>query len=161
MERIERTARIEAVARPRATRAYAQPQFSAEAEPDVPSWDVQAVPPATIDRLRGEVEALRERLAHAAPKRAVVEMDKAITLLCRRVEDIREAGEGDALAKAILAMAANLSLDTVAEGIETPVQAERLRALGCRLGQGYLFAPALPAEAIPAMFERDAVTYAR
>lgn len=92
MERIERTARIEAVARPRATRAYAQPQFSAEAEPDVPAWDVQAVPPATIDRLRGEVEALRERLAHAAPKRAVVEMDKAITLLCRRVEDIREAG---------------------------------------------------------------------
>jgi len=77
------------------------------------------------------------------------------------VEDIREVGEGDALAKAILAMAANLSLDTVAEGIETPVQAERLRALGCRLGQGYLFAPALPAEAIPALFEPHATSCPR
>ena len=69
------------------------------------------------------------------------------------VEDIGESGEGEALAKAILAMAENLSLDTVAEGIETPVQAERLRVLGCRLGQGFLFSPALPAERIPAIFE--------
>ena len=60
------------------------------------------------------------------------------------VDDIREDGEGEALAKTILSMAANLSLDTVAEGIETPIQAEKLQSLGCRLGQGYLFAPALP-----------------
>ena len=65
------------------------------------------------------------------------------------VDDIREGGGGEALAKAILSMASNLSLDTVAEGIETQVQADRLRALGCRLGQGYLFAPALPADRIP------------
>lgn len=92
MERIERTARIEATVRPAATRAYGHPHLGIDIEPDVPAWDVVEVPPATIDRLRGEVAALRERLANAAPKRAVVEMDKAITLLCRRVDDIREAG---------------------------------------------------------------------
>ncbi len=68
------------------------------------------------------------------------------------VDDIRETGEGEALAKAILSMAANLSLDTVAEGIETHVQAEKLRELGCRLGQGFLYAPAIHADEIPARF---------
>lgn len=68
------------------------------------------------------------------------------------VDDIRETGEGEALAKAILSMAANLSLDTVAEGIETRVQAEKLRELGCRLGQGFLWAPAIASSEIPARF---------
>ncbi|MEP9354027.1 tetratricopeptide repeat protein [Xanthobacter sp. KR7-65] len=63
----------------------------AESE-DVPAWDVLDVPASTLESLRGEIGALRERLANAAPKRAVVEMDRAITLLCRRVDDIREAG---------------------------------------------------------------------
>jgi EAL domain-containing protein (putative c-di-GMP-specific phosphodiesterase class I) len=34
----------------------------------------------------------------------------------------------------------------VAEGIETPEQAEVLRELGCDIGQGFLFAKPLPAE---------------
>ncbi|MFG1377633.1 hypothetical protein [Xanthobacter autotrophicus] len=60
--------------------------------PDVPAWDVFDIQASTIESLRGEVSALRDRLANAAPKRAVQEMDKAITLLCRRVDDIRAAG---------------------------------------------------------------------
>ncbi|MFG1300665.1 hypothetical protein V5F49_12795 [Xanthobacter sp. V3C-3] len=92
MERMERTARMQATARPAQMRVHGHPYPSAEAEPDVPAWDVLEVPSATIEKLRSEVAALRERLATAAPKRAVVEMDKAITLLCRRVDDIREAG---------------------------------------------------------------------
>ena len=45
-----------------------------------------------------------------------------------------------AFAAAIVALGRTLGLTIVAEGIETPGQLERLRALGCELGQGYLFA---------------------
>jgi diguanylate cyclase (GGDEF)-like protein len=44
------------------------------------------------------------------------------------------------LAAAILRLAHSLHLDVVAEGIEDTRQTERLLELGCRLGQGYLFA---------------------
>ena len=40
---------------------------------------------------------------------------------------------------AILAIADTYGLDVVAEGIETPEQAEVLKELGCPQGQGYLF----------------------
>ena len=45
-----------------------------------------------------------------------------------------------AFAGAIVALGRTLGLTIVAEGIEEPGQLERLRALGCELGQGYLFA---------------------
>jgi diguanylate cyclase (GGDEF)-like protein len=45
-----------------------------------------------------------------------------------------------ALAGAIVAMGGSLEIRTVAEGIETAEQAERMRALGCTYGQGYHFA---------------------
>lgn len=60
--------------------------------PDVPAWDVFDLPASAIEALRGEIGILRERLATAAPKRAVTEMDRAITLLARRVDDLRESG---------------------------------------------------------------------
>jgi diguanylate cyclase (GGDEF)-like protein/PAS domain S-box-containing protein len=47
----------------------------------------------------------------------------------------------------IVTVAHKLNLKVVAEGIETPKQLARLRALGCDLGQGYFFAPPLEAEA--------------
>jgi EAL domain-containing protein (putative c-di-GMP-specific phosphodiesterase class I) len=34
----------------------------------------------------------------------------------------------------------------VAEGIESPEEAEALRELGCHIGQGFLFAKPLPCE---------------
>jgi diguanylate cyclase (GGDEF)-like protein len=51
-------------------------------------------------------------------------------------------GVGDAhvLSQAIVDMGNALGLDMVAEGIETESQADWFRTLGCRLGQGYLFA---------------------
>ena len=45
-----------------------------------------------------------------------------------------------ALVRSILNLSSTLRLDTVAEGIETPVQREALRGLGAQRGQGYLFA---------------------
>ena len=52
-----------------------------------------------------------------------------------------------ALVRTIIALADSLGLRTVAEGIEDPEQHARLCELGCTLGQGYLFARPLPAEA--------------
>ncbi len=42
--------------------------------------------------------------------------------------------------KTILTLAQSLNMTTVAEGIETEFQLEKLSELGCQLGQGYLFA---------------------
>ena len=53
-----------------------------------------------------------------------------------------------ALVAAVVGMGRALKLAVVAEGIETPEQAEALRELGCDIGQGFLFAKPLSAEAI-------------
>ena len=49
------------------------------------------------------------------------------------------------MARAILALATTLHLDTVAEGVEQPEQAEALAELGCHLAQGYYFSRPVPA----------------
>jgi diguanylate cyclase len=49
---------------------------------------------------------------------------------------------------AILSLAESLGLDTIAEGIETEEELERLRALGCAKAQGYLFARPLHPDAL-------------
>lgn len=49
-----------------------------------------------------------------------------------------------------LQMSRQLGLVTVAEGIETPAQWQLLKSYGCVLGQGWLFARPMPAEAVPA-----------
>jgi diguanylate cyclase (GGDEF)-like protein/PAS domain S-box-containing protein len=48
------------------------------------------------------------------------------------------------LTESIIAMGRQLGLETVAEGIETEAQLERMRDLGCGSGQGYLFSKAVP-----------------
>ncbi|HEX6023090.1 MAG TPA: GGDEF domain-containing phosphodiesterase, partial [Solirubrobacter sp.] len=58
----------------------------------------------------------------------------------------RDATEDSALLQAIVAMGESLGLVLVPEGIEEPEQADALRALGCRLGQGYLFGRPVPAD---------------
>ena len=58
----------------------------------------------------------------------------------------RDACEDSALLNAIVAMGESLGLVLVPEGIEEPEQADALRALGCRLGQGFLFGRPVPAE---------------
>ncbi|HEX7324705.1 MAG TPA: EAL domain-containing protein [Rhodanobacteraceae bacterium] len=56
-------------------------------------------------------------------------------------------GSNDAVIRAVLAMAATLSLRVIAEGVETPQQLERLRQLGCRYAQGFLYSKAQPLDA--------------
>lgn len=49
------------------------------------------------------------------------------------------------LVRTIALMGANLGLELVAEGIETPAQKDNLAQLGCDYGQGYWFSPPIPA----------------
>ncbi|MCX8996314.1 EAL domain-containing protein [Rhizobiaceae bacterium BDR2-2] len=56
--------------------------------------------------------------------------------------------------RAIIAMCDGLDLAVVAEGIETQTEADMLKALGCRYGQGYLFGKPVDAAATLAYLER-------
>lgn len=53
---------------------------------------------------------------------------------------------GPALIRSIAELGCALDLSTVAEGIETEGQLSELRRFGCRLGQGWVFAPAVTPE---------------
>jgi diguanylate cyclase (GGDEF)-like protein/PAS domain S-box-containing protein len=62
------------------------------------------------------------------------------------VKDIVGDPSGAAIAKTIIALAGNLGLTVIAEGVETAAQRDFLAAEGCRLYQGYLFGRPLPIE---------------
>jgi len=65
------------------------------------------------------------------------------------VNDLEHTEGG--LAGAIVGMARQLGLETVAEGVETTLQLERLNKLGCERLQGFLFAHPMPAGEVEAM----------
>jgi len=67
------------------------------------------------------------------------------------VTAIRADGEGSPVASAVVHMARALDLLTTAEGVEEPQQLAGLRALGCDLAQGYLFAKPVPSEDLERM----------
>jgi diguanylate cyclase (GGDEF)-like protein/PAS domain S-box-containing protein len=67
---------------------------------------------------------------------------------------VQGAGARDdstAIVDAIVSLARALHLTTVGEGIETREHLRALRAMGCDIGQGFLFGPAMPPDA----FGRD------
>jgi diguanylate cyclase (GGDEF)-like protein len=68
----------------------------------------------------------------------VVKMDKAF------VEGIADSDQRLALAEGIVQIAKTLSLDVIAEGIETEVQRDLLSSMGCHYGQGFLLAMPMP-----------------
>ncbi|WP_246595307.1 putative bifunctional diguanylate cyclase/phosphodiesterase [Actinoplanes auranticolor] len=63
----------------------------------------------------------------------IVKLDSSLTDV-----DVSPERAG-ALCRSVLAICAELGIAVVAEGIETPARAHALAALGCHLGQGYLF----------------------
>ncbi len=60
--------------------------------------------------------------------------------------------------KTMIALAAETGLTVVAEGIETQLQCDRLVRMGCRLGQGYLFALPQPADAVATVLSAPLVS---
>ncbi|MDV7397075.1 EAL domain-containing protein, partial [Arthrospira platensis SPKY1] len=55
------------------------------------------------------------------------------------VRDVLEDPNDAAIARTILQLAQSLDLTVVAEGVETSAHFDALRAMGCRLFQGYHF----------------------
>ena len=61
------------------------------------------------------------------------------------VDGIPRDGDSTAIVVATMQLAHNLGMRSLAEGIETEVQAEWLRQRGCQYGQGYYFSRPIPA----------------
>jgi len=76
----------------------------------------------------------------------VLKIDKSF------VDDIASEDRQVLLTKAIIELGQSLNLKVIAEGIERDEQRERLRALNCELGQGFLFSAALEPAAIDEFF---------
>ncbi len=68
------------------------------------------------------------------------------------IKDIIDDPSDAAIVASIMAIAKNLGLKAVAEGVETAEQAEFLRLLDCNVHQGYLYAKPLPAAEFAATF---------
>ncbi len=73
------------------------------------------------------------------------------------VAGMTSSKESAALVRTLVQLGRTLELETLAEGIEQPAQLEALRREGCRYGQGFLFAMPLPAAALEAMLQSEAV----
>ncbi len=67
------------------------------------------------------------------------------------VSDVTSDHGDAAIVRTIIAMAHNLKMEVVAEGVETQEQLDFLRANDCELVQGYLFARPVPAKDIPGL----------
>jgi EAL domain-containing protein (putative c-di-GMP-specific phosphodiesterase class I) len=70
------------------------------------------------------------------------------------VSGLRGSAEEGALAMAIVNLGHTLRLETVAEDVTGAAQADRLRALGCHLAQGYFFSEPLQAGQVDALLAR-------
>jgi diguanylate cyclase (GGDEF)-like protein len=62
--------------------------------------------------------------------------------------------ESTAIVKAVAALAKSLSMTTTAEGVETQVQLDQVRELGCTDVQGYFYSKPVPVEELTRMFAR-------
>ncbi|MFG1359051.1 hypothetical protein [Xanthobacter pseudotagetidis] len=125
MERVARAARADTAIRSAIYRDLSR-ELGDEFDPDTPAWDLERERPSSVDAMRTDMDALRERLAQAAPRRAVLEMDRAISLLNRRFEEMRVAGDS-ARTKESLAIGEELGkLRAALDALHAP---ERFQAL--------------------------------
>jgi EAL domain-containing protein (putative c-di-GMP-specific phosphodiesterase class I) len=74
------------------------------------------------------------------------------------VRDVNTDRQSASMVSAIIALASNLRMDPLAEGIETEEEWRFLAARGCAQGQGFLFSKPVPAAEISAMHRRAGLT---
>ena len=70
------------------------------------------------------------------------------------IRDVNDDRDLASMVRAMIQLAQGLGMTPLAEGIETLGELEFLRANGCRLAQGFLFARPVPADQIPALAAR-------
>jgi EAL domain-containing protein (putative c-di-GMP-specific phosphodiesterase class I) len=73
------------------------------------------------------------------------------------VSNVAEAVHDRKIVQAVIGMAHGMSLQTIAEGIETHEQLDVLRTLGCDVAQGYLFGRPTTAEGIDLLLSEGGV----
>ncbi|WP_428957755.1 aminotransferase class I/II-fold pyridoxal phosphate-dependent enzyme [Streptomyces sp. cg35] len=78
----------------------------------------------------------------------VLKIDKSF------IDDIATDARQVALVEGIVRIARTLGLGVIAEGIEDPAQRDLLSGMGCRFGQGFLFARPLTPEHAAALLDR-------
>lgn len=69
------------------------------------------------------------------------------------VADITRKADGHAVIRAIAGLGRSLGMTTVAEGVKTEDQMQRVRSEGCTDVQGYLISRPIPADAIRTLLE--------
>lgn len=69
------------------------------------------------------------------------------------VEKLEQDERNRHIVETIIGLGRHLGLRTVAEGVQTPEQRERLASMGCDEIQGFLFSPAVPEAAALAMMQ--------
>lgn len=62
------------------------------------------------------------------------------------VRDLPDDESDKAISRAVVALGRNLSMEVLAEGVETPEQRDFLTTAGCQIFQGYLFGRPMPAQ---------------
>ncbi|HSW13151.1 MAG TPA: EAL domain-containing protein [Solimonas sp.] len=69
------------------------------------------------------------------------------------IRDISHDERDAAIVHAIVSLAGSMGLSTVVEGVETQEQLDCVRAQNCRVAQGYLFSPPVPAGAFEKLLD--------
>ena len=70
------------------------------------------------------------------------------------ITDLLHEDENQAIVQAVIQIARSLKIDTLAEGIEDPLVAEQLKALGCDGVQGHWYSKPLPAAELEQWFNQ-------
>jgi diguanylate cyclase (GGDEF)-like protein/PAS domain S-box-containing protein len=76
------------------------------------------------------------------------------------VRDIHTGGSGTSITSAIASMAESLDLNLIAEGVETELQMNYLRSIGCNEMQGFILSPPLPVDAARRFVTREPASLA-
>jgi len=71
------------------------------------------------------------------------------------VDGLGREAEDEIIIETVIRMASSLGLEVVAEGVETPQQAEILKGLGCHYFQGYLYGRPADPQISQALYERS------